>query len=97
MFRKVTMIFVVVIICWTVSFFFATIFQCIPISTFWNYFFWDAGSKCFHVYDFYLGITVSDLITDVLILALPIPLVWRLQLPVKQRIAVGGMFLTGAM
>ena len=91
------MMFIVVISCWTIAFAFATIFQCIPVSDFWDRFFFDPTLKCFHEYDFYLGITVSDFITDVLIIMLPIPMVWRLQLPLKQRIGVGGIFFTGVM
>ena len=39
----------------------------------------------------------SDVIADILILVMPIPMVLRLHLPLKQRIAVLGMFLLGAL
>jgi hypothetical protein len=39
---------------------------------------------------------VSDLITDILILTLPIPVVLRLQLRPRQKIGVLAMFLLGA-
>jgi len=38
----------------------------------------------------------SDIIVDFMILCFPIPVVLRLQLPLKQRLAVLGMFLLGA-
>ncbi|KAK7954067.1 hypothetical protein PG996_014953 [Apiospora saccharicola] len=36
------------------------------------------------------------MIVDIIILTIPIPMVWRLMMPVKQKIAVTGIFLLGA-
>ncbi len=38
-----------------------------------------------------------NVFTDVIILVLPMPTVWKLQLPIRQRIAVMGIFATGAL
>lgn len=39
----------------------------------------------------------SDVFTDIVILLLPLPCIWTLQMPVKHRLAVCGIFLTGAL
>ena len=43
----------------------------------------------------YLGASIPNVVTDALLLILPIPYVWTLHAPVAQRLAVGGMFLLG--
>ncbi|CAG8974446.1 hypothetical protein HYALB_00004142 [Hymenoscyphus albidus] len=55
---------------------------------------------CFHFrihLPFYIALPSSVIATDFLVLSLPIPVVWGLQLPVKQRLAVVGMFLLGTV
>ena len=43
----------------------------------------------------YLGASIPNVITDVLLLVLPLPYVWNLQAPVSQRAILAGMFLLG--
>lgn len=45
----------------------------------------------------YLAQAYSDVILDVLILSLPVPCVWQLQLSIRHRFAILGMFLLGAL
>jgi hypothetical protein len=44
----------------------------------------------------WLSMSVSDLIVDIMILTLPIPMVLSLQLRPKQKVGVLAMFLLGA-
>jgi len=39
----------------------------------------------------------SDVFTDIMILSLPLPCIWAMQMPLKHRLAVCGIFLTGAL
>lgn len=80
------------------AFFFANLLECVPISeAFKNAPGMGGNPKCINAIPMYLSQVYSDVVLDVLILAIPIPLVWKLQLPVKQKIAVLGIFLLGGM
>ena len=78
---------------WTTSFFFANLFTCYPITPFVEPFY---GHKCIDAITMWLSMSVSDLIIDIMILTLPIPMVLNLQLRPKQKVGVLAMFLLGA-
>ena len=73
----------------------ATIFQCIPIA-----FQWDKsieGGQCFDIPSFFRYNNLPNIITDVVMLVLPWPMVWSLKLPRTQKIGVASVFLTGGL
>ncbi|KAI0432298.1 hypothetical protein F5Y09DRAFT_329748 [Xylaria sp. FL1042] len=80
-FRAATLILLVIVCCWAVSFFLAVFLACIPISKSFN-----------SIYD---GFAISNLIIDVAILTVPQPIVWKLNMSVSRKIAVSGVFLLG--
>ncbi|CAG8977585.1 hypothetical protein HYALB_00008361 [Hymenoscyphus albidus] len=82
-----------IVIVWTVSFFFANLFTCYPITPFVEPFY---GHKCLDAISMWYAMSISDLIVDILILAMPIPMVLHLKLRPKQKIGVLAMFLLGA-
>lgn len=89
-----TMISVVCV--WTVAFFFANLFQCWPLWIDWT----DFGSteeNCINTNVMYLAQAWSDVLTDIIILTLPLPCIWIMQLPVRHKLAVSGMFLLGGL
>lgn len=89
-----TMITVIVI--WTVAFFFANMLQCYPISENWTGL-GGSADTCIDENMMYVGQAFSDAITDLIILAMPIPCIWALQLPAKQKVGVCSMFLLGIL
>lgn len=74
---------------------FQTIFQCSPISYGWDRSI-DNGS-CIHQMVFYRAVSPLNVLTGVLILVLPMPLVWRLHAPRGQKLALTGVFLLGGL
>ena len=82
---------------WAVSFTLATVAQCIPIRYFWESFEIDYPSHCIQVQLLYQGLAISDLILDVLVLLLPIPMVASLHLPWKTKIKVLDILLLGSV
>lgn len=79
---------------WAITFFFASLFQCYPITAnmepFW-------GNHCVNtIVMWYIG-AATDIVGDILILLMPIPPVLKLQLPLKKKLGVLSMFLLGAM
>ncbi|KAL4778005.1 hypothetical protein BJX76DRAFT_366907 [Aspergillus varians] len=82
---------------YTISVSTAISLACVPTSFFWTQ--WVdplSGGHCrINLYNFYLWNGVANLFTDVIILCVPIPAVWRLQMPKAQKWAVSGIFLLG--
>ncbi|KAE8151512.1 hypothetical protein BDV25DRAFT_128685 [Aspergillus avenaceus] len=70
---------------------------CAPTSFFWTQWVYPlSGGHCrIDLYQFYLWNGVANLLTDVIILCLPMPIVWRLQMPRGDKWAISGIFLLG--
>jgi hypothetical protein len=86
----------VMVVLWAVSFFFVTVFQCRDPAMLWSTFLY-ARTNCVETIPFYYAVSISGFITDIMILASPLPIIYRLQLPLTNRVAVAGTFLLGAM
>lgn len=93
-FRIRAKILLAVVTAWTVSFFFASLFQCYPITPLIEQFY---DRKCVNTTPLWYTGSSTDIILDCLILGLPIPMVIKLHLPWKQRICVLCMLLLGAL
>jgi hypothetical protein len=97
-FHIATCTLIALVSAWVIAFFFANLFECIPISeAFVNAPGMGGNPKCIDAIPMYLAQVYSDVIFDLLILIIPIPLVWKLQLPLRQKLAVLGIFLLGGM
>ncbi|KAI0418352.1 hypothetical protein F5X98DRAFT_337841 [Xylaria grammica] len=89
-----TAIILVVICSWAISFFLASLFQCVPVSqgllpT------WTRTGKCYNTHPMFVSMASTNLIIDITILVIPQPLVWRLNMPVRRRVLVSLVFLLG--
>lgn len=82
-----------VVVAWTISYAFANLLTCHPITPLVESFY---GNDCINAIPMWLSVVISDLIVDVVILLMPVPLVLRLHLPLRQRLGVLGMFMLGA-
>lgn len=71
-------------------------FNCIPISAAWKPT-TRADAICIDIESFYYGNAISNLLTDVLILGLPLPIVWGLNMSTNRKIALSGVFLLGSL
>ncbi|KAL8690594.1 MAG: hypothetical protein Q9218_003998 [Villophora microphyllina] len=74
---------------------FGSAFQCTPVA-----FFWDPtipGGHCINFSAFARFTSTLNIVTDVLILAMPIPIVWSLHLEKSKKIGVCGLFLLGGL
>lgn len=73
-----------------ITFIFLTIFMCTPVDAYWIY---PPTGKCLDEGKVTLGAGVINCVADLLITTLPIPIVLRLQMRLRQRLAV--TFLLG--
>jgi hypothetical protein len=71
---------------------------CRPLSYYWTQYRDPGGGKCiFNLYPFYIGNAAANVATDGIILMVPIPLVWKLQMRTAQKVLVSGIFLLGGL
>lgn len=80
---------------WYLAFQITAIVQCIPTRYYWD----KKGEKgnCIKLVPFYIALAASNVATDVLILTLPIPLVWKLQVKTSKKIGLTITFLLGIL
>ncbi len=72
------------------------IFACTPIR-----YFWDRnveGGKCpIDILKAFNAQVVPNIVTDLVLLGMPMPLVWKLGLPRGQKVALCGIFALGGL
>lgn len=83
----------VLVVAWGIAVNFALIFTCKPVEAQWDFTITDA--VCLDTKRVYLGASIPNVITDIILLVLPLPYVWSLNAPITQRLILGGMFLLG--
>ncbi|KAL8721382.1 MAG: hypothetical protein Q9225_001929 [Loekoesia sp. 1 TL-2023] len=94
-FNTISWVMIAVVSAWSLTFFLATVFQCgvkwnlnwAPITAFLT--------QCSNTLNMLTVFTTTDIITDLLIIAMPIPMIWSLQMSIRRKVAVSGMFLVG--
>ncbi len=59
--------------------------------------FYGQPRKCYKYLPMFYGTAISNMIIDLIIITLPWPMIWRLQMPTRQKFAVGGIFTLGAL
>ncbi|KAI5928374.1 hypothetical protein F4810DRAFT_1123 [Camillea tinctor] len=73
--------------------FFSFTFQCTPVENFWDH---DVPGTCIDQNAFYLASAIINVVGDVAVLALPLPVVWRLQTSRSKKWSLSFLFLLGA-
>lgn len=68
--------------------------QCIPISMLWDT---TVEGSCININTFYFANSALNIITDMIIYILPIPILWKLQLPVIQRVGLCAVLGLGGL
>lgn len=70
------------------------IFECHPIAKFWDP---SVEGKCLHVQDLYLANGILNVVTDFLVLLVPIPMLVALHVSTRQKVVLGCVFATGSL
>ncbi|CAM1503312.1 Fc.00g080880.m01.CDS01 [Cosmosporella sp. VM-42] len=70
----------------------ATIWQCVPIEGAWNK---NVDATCIDSNKFWMAYAIMNILTDVMVLALPIPPILRLQMSRRDKSLLCGIFLLG--
>ena len=92
---KYATVFVIALTCSTIL---VSIFQCIPIHAFWDTYAGELpGGKCVNVKLYLLTSGAFYAVTDFVLLALPIPVLWKLKTERPQKLLLTGIFTMGLM
>ncbi|KAF2178168.1 hypothetical protein K469DRAFT_803823 [Zopfia rhizophila CBS 207.26] len=68
--------------------------HCKPIQKAWQY---GLPGTCINLRTFYVASNVLNVIFDIIIFVLPIPVVWKLKLPLRQRVLLVATFACGSI
>ena len=72
----------------------AAIFQCVPPHKFWSP---STPGHCGSSYVMFLIISILAFITDFIILVMPLPYIWKLQMKLRQKLLLSIVFTLGAL
>ncbi|KAG6993948.1 hypothetical protein G7Y79_00049g085080 [Physcia stellaris] len=85
-------------IAWAIAGFFTTVFQCSPVSGLWRVVEGTIAPtklRCIKIVPALLGLASVNTLLNAAVLILPMPMVWKLQMPLKQKGAVCGILVLG--
>ncbi|KAI9830325.1 MAG: hypothetical protein M1838_005815, partial [Thelocarpon superellum] len=91
-FRRMANAMLALLVCAWLALSIPAIFVCTPISFYWNK---EQDGTCINEYRLIMCGGALTLLTDFLVLVMPMPLVWRLQVSRKQRVALSLIFMLG--
>lgn len=87
-------IFIAIIIGYTVSTVVACIFVCMPVQKFWKP---QLEGHCINTFASWFANAILNIITDLMIIILPMPVVRGLQLKPRQKFLLMGVFAFGVV
>ena len=79
-------------ICWWIAMICTYVLQCIPVKAAWKP---EVVSKCVSIYGLYIGQAVTNVLTDVIILVLPLQPLLKLHIRRFQKLVLIGVFALG--
>lgn len=93
-FRVACYVVMGIIVSWSIGGVGATIWQCVPIEGAWNK---AIDAKCIDSNKFWIAYAVMNILTDIMVLTLPIGSIMRLQMNMRERLMLCGVFLLGGL
>ena len=79
-----------IVFSWWVAIFFTSIFTCSPVQYQWDK--TIPGGYCLQQEKFFLGNALPNIVTDALVVILPMPIIWRLQMAMRRKILLTMLF-----
>ena len=80
------------VVAWWIQSIFTYIFQCLPINKAWEV---DGSGSCVSVTQIYIAGALSNVVIDAIVLLMPLPLLWRLQLKPMEKPGITLVFSAG--
>lgn len=96
MFRIVSIVIGLVVIIWFIAFIISQVLTCIPLAYLWDK--TIPGGHCINPNHIaYYGTSPPDILTNIAILILPIPDLWKLQMQRWKKFAITLIFILGSL
>lgn len=86
----------VLTVAWWLAAVLVELFQCRPVKAAWDIRL-KPTSYCVNFQAYYYGIAATNLTLDCVTLAMPLSMVWRLQMATRQKVLLSGVFLLGGL
>lgn len=91
-YRTFFLSFSTVVMMWSLGILLTLVFICVPVEGYWNK---TIPAKCLGDKEVQITNSIGNIITDLSLLALPIPIIWKLNLSKERKIALTGIFGLG--
>ena len=82
---------------WTINTLFVVLFQCKPIHYSWDLPRGFTQGQCIDLTGGYVGTGITNTVSDLALIILPMPIVWGLQISKRQKLIICGIFLLGGL
>lgn len=92
--RRYIQALLVLCLTYGITAFILTAFQCIPVRSLWGL---GAAAWCINQNALQLARSVCALMINTVIILLPMPTIWKLQMPLRRRLWMLGIFVIGMM
>ncbi|KAI2768966.1 hypothetical protein F4815DRAFT_450808 [Daldinia loculata] len=96
-FNIISMSLILIVIAWTIAFFFTNAFQYTPVYSMWASTPAEAHPTFKQSTKMFLAQSYADVALDTIIISLPVPLIWKLQMTLRRKLQISAIFLLGAM
>lgn len=94
-FRAVVWVFIVTTTIYSLLGSFEFLFNCQPIAKNWDV--TITGGKCIDVAKIVLTYSLLTVVTDIGMVCLPMAVVRKLKVPLREKVALAALFMTGAL
>jgi hypothetical protein len=92
--RQVLIVTALVVVAATVTWSFTDVFQCTPVHRLWDL---DEPGTCIHIAASIMANGIFNIVSDVFILLLPLPMLWQMPLSQGRKWSLSSVFLLGSV
>jgi len=89
--RRITLVVIVLVIMWTIAVVLVGLLTCLPVASYWDPAAYP-DHRCLPNLPWWYITAAGSIASDLIIFALPIPVLWQLHLPKRQRVSLIGIF-----
>ena len=75
----------------------ASVFQCTPVSYFWNQAYPSSKGHCVNINGFYQSMPPPEVAVDLILIFLPLPEIWGLRYPRARKVGLTAVFFSGSL
>lgn len=96
-FRRAVHALAAVVCAYTLAFGLVMVFRCRPVAAGWDLALARGGGRCIGNLAPMMALSVANIVIDVVILCLPVPVIVPLQMPLRQKATLTLLFATGGL